>query len=239
MIEETAECEGKIKLGPIPWEISERLAQTTANWLEFVAKENAIVIKETHLEGCPVLTGIPCELINLLGAIPPEHRENMPGGELYLRDANGQMLRLQVENGEVRIQWPRLDYSRSRPVSPEQVFKDAGEGVTRVKGWARFAGSLKQAEVLRSFVERFGGLYPEGDIPSECEQHVVSIRFKDARVTPQELVRDMKALAFPIDSLQAELDVTCASEKQVEENFRIRIRDGVIEALKPCGWNNT
>jgi len=236
MKHETPACEGKIRLGSIPWEVSEQLAQITANWLEFVPEENAILAKDARLEGCPVLTGIPCELITLLGTIPPEDRENMPGGELYLKDPNGQMLRLQVANGEVRIQWPRIDYSRSHPVPPEQVFKTAGEGETRVKGWARFAGSPKQAEVLQSFVERFGGVYPEGDIPSECEQHVVAIRFKDARVTPQELVRDMKALAFPIDSLQAELDVTCLAEKQVEQYFRIRIRNGAVEAFRPAGW---
>jgi hypothetical protein len=236
-MQDTPQCEGKIKLGPLPWEISERLAQVSANWLEFVPEDNSIVVKDAKVEGCPALTGIPCDIITILGSIPADIREKVPGGEVYFKDPHGQPLRLLVAKGEVCVQWPRIDYSAAVPVSPESVLSAAGRLHSRITGWARFAGSVDRAAELQSFADQFGGTYPEAGIPSECEQQIASIQFKGADIHPQELLDRLKDLAHPPESLQANLDVTCVAAGPVEHYFRICIRDGSIQALKPSLWD--
>ncbi len=235
-MQDTQQCEGRIKLGPLPWEISERLAQITANWLEFVPEDNSIVVRDSQLEGCPALTGIPCEMITILGSIPLALREKVPGGEVYLKDPLGRPLRLLVEKGEIRIQWPRIDYSSAFTVPPESVLSPAGRLQSRISGWARFASSSDRADEVRAFAQQFGGAFPESEMPSECVQHIASIRFKETDAGPDSLLSRLKALASPPESLQAELDVTCISEGPVDRYFRIRIQDGAVQTLRPSVW---
>lgn len=230
------ECEGKIKCGSLPWEVSERLAQLSGNWLEFSPEEGAILVRHVQPVGCPPMSGVPCELISILDSIPSEHREKMPGGTLFVRDKHGQVLRLLVKGGELLIQWPRLDYEHSSPEAPDEVMNGINPREARIRGWARFAGSPERARELTAFVDRFEGLYPEGDMPSECEQNSVSIRFQDVNVGPRELVSKLVALAEPPASLEAELDVSSFAPAAMDRSFRIKINKGAVEALRPSLW---
>ena len=90
------QCKGMIRLGPVTWEVSERLSQVTGNWLEYAPEENAIVVRHAQPGGCPALAGVPCELIGLIDSIPPEQRDAIPGGVLYIKDGAGQVVRLLV-----------------------------------------------------------------------------------------------------------------------------------------------
>jgi hypothetical protein len=232
------ECEGKIRFGSLPWDVSERLAQFTGNWLEFAPEENAIIVRHVQPVGCPAMSGVPCELISMIDAVPPDHREKMPGGALYVKDRSGQILRIVVERGEVRIQWPHLDYVHSTCM-PVEAIDEANPREACVKGWARFSGAQQQAERLQEFVDQFEGLYPEGDMPSECEQNTVYVRFKDVNVGPRELLSKMKELADPPQSLQAELDVSSFAPGSLDRNFRIRVRDGAVDVLRPALWEQS
>jgi hypothetical protein len=230
------ECEGRIRCGSLPWEVSERLAQLSGNWLEFSPEESAIVVRHVQPVGCPAMSGVPCELISILDSIPSDHREKMPGGTLFVRDRNGQVLRLLVRGGELLIQWPHLDFEHSRPEAPEAVMDGINPREARVRGWARFAGSPERAAELAAFVDRFEGLYPEGDMPSECEQNLVSVRFQDVNVGPRELISKLEALAETRESLEAELDVGSFAPGALDHSFRIRIEKGKVHALRPSLW---
>ncbi len=85
-------------------------------------------------------------------------------------------------------------------------------------------------------MDQFEGLYPEGDMPSECEQNTVYVRFNNVNVGARELLSKMKELADPPESLQAELDVSSFAPGSLDRNFRIQVRDGAAEALKPSLW---
>lgn len=230
------ECEGQVKLGPLPWDLSERLAQFSGNWLEFSPKEYAIIARKSLPVGCPATTAVSCELISMIESLTPELREAMPGGEFYVRARGGRIMRFAVEKGEIRIQWPSEDYSHAVPVTPESVLSSLGASETRIRGWARFAGASSHRQEIQGFAEHFGGLYPEGDMPSECEQNIAYIPFRGVSVHPEELVNRLQTLANPIESLQAEIDVTCASPRSEDREYRILIRNGRVEAFRPSLW---
>lgn len=229
-------CEGKIRFGPLPWETSERLAQFSGNWLQYAPEENALVVRKPLPSSCPAFTAVPCELISLIYSIPAELRDSMPGGCLYIKDGRGDVVRIVVERGDVRVQWPREDYARPVSIPVDAALKGLDPKAARVKGWARFAGACERAGDLQKFVERFGGLYPEGDLPSECEQNLVYVRFKDVNIGPKELIAKLQELAESQESLQAELDVSSFAPDSAQGSFRLRIRDGQVSAMRPSAW---
>lgn len=230
------ECEGKIRLGPLPWETSERLAQFSGNWLLFEPAGNAVVVRQSQPAGCPALTGVACEMISLIYSIPAELRNAMPGGTIYVRDSLGDLLRVVVEHGEIRVQWPQKEYAQPVYVPPDTVLNEVASKSARIRGWARFAGSCGRAGELRKFVEQFDGLYPEGELPSECEQNLVYVRFKEVNIGPKELIAKLRELAESEESLQAELEVTPIEAGRNDAGFRIHIRDGQISAMRPSLW---
>ncbi len=230
------ECIGMVRVGSLPWEVSERLAQFTGNWLEFVPEQNAIIVRHVQPLGCPALSAVPCELIALIDSIPSELRASIPGGALYLRSQNGPVLRLVVERGDVRIEWPRADYSQPVPVDPEAAIKEADPSTARVTGWARFSGSAAGAGSLQEFIDGFEGLYPEGEVFTDCKQNVVSVQLKNVNVGPAGLIGKLRELAGSIDSLQAELDVDSFVADSPASDFRIEIRDGRVQAKRPSLW---
>ncbi len=227
------EYQGQIRFSSLPWEISERLAQFRGNWLEFVPKTNAIMFRQAQPEGCPALTGVACELITLIDSVPPEFREAMPGGELELRDSSGPALRLKVAQGEVRINWPRTSCFREAPDSSGSILEEAGTGERPVKGWARFAGAPGKSREIQALLDRFGGLYPEEEMPSECAQNMAYIRFRDVRVDPQELIARLADIADPPESLQAYLKIGTREAGAADEELVIQIVNGCVETYKP------
>ncbi len=201
------DCEGSILLGPLPWEISERLAQFAGNWLEFSTKDNAIVVRKTLPLGCPATTAVSCELITMIGSLPAEIRLAAPGGEIFVRSENSRIMRFSVQQGEIRIQWPyKEEPHHSVRGRPCEIVRIEAQNAT-VKGWARFVGDSRKMDQLQEFVARFDGLFPEEDMPSEAEQHVVFVRFKDVDCNPAELIATIKSLADPVDSIEGEMEI--------------------------------
>ena len=230
------ECEGSIKFGPLPWELSERLAEFIGNWLEYSSSENALVVRKAEPVGCPAISGVPCEIINMIDSLPPAQRQAMPGGVFYVRDRGGQVMRVLVEKGEVRIQWPYQDYSKPVSVPPESVLNGMVAGEARVKGWARFAAPRAHGAQVQEFINRFEGIYPEGDLPSEGEQNIAFVKFQGVSAAPAEILDQLRTLAAPPESLQAELDVKSYAPRPAERDFRIYIRNGKIETVRPSIW---
>ncbi len=230
------ECEGQVRLGPLPWDLSERLSQFSGNWLEFSPKESTIIARKSLPVGCPATTAVSCELITLIESLTPELRLAMPGGEFFVKAHSGRIMRFAVEKGEIRIQWPSEDYSRAIPVTPESVLSSLSASEASINGWARFAGARSRRREIEAFAEHFGGLYPEGDMPSECEQNIAYVPFKGVSVDPDKLVNRLQSLAEPGESLQAQIDVSCPSPRSEDREYRILIRNGKVEALRPSLW---
>ncbi len=226
------QCDGQIRFGPIPWETSEKLAQFAGNWLQYAPGENAVVVRQPQPIGCPAFTAVPCELLSLMYSIPPDLREFMPGGCLHIRDRRGEVLRIVVERGELRVQWPNTDNTQAVIVPVEAALKELNPKTARVTGWARFAGACEKAGELRTFVEQFEGLYPEGDLPSECEQNLVYVKFKSVNVGPGELIAKLQQLSESQESLQADLNVTSFAADSPSAGVRINIRDGQVSAMR-------
>lgn len=230
------ECEGKIRFGALPRETSERLARFSGHWLEFAPEDNAAIVRHVQPIGCPALTAVPCEMIWLLDALTAEQRAAMPGGVLYLKDRAGKILRVLVSAGEVRIQWPQEDYSRATAVAPEAALGAVDSRVARVNGWVKFRGAPEAVKQLESFVDNFEGLYPEGDMPSQCDGPWIRTELKNVNVGPAELLATLRTLANPADSLEGEIDVGSFAADAVEGDFRLVLRGGQIQAMRPALW---
>jgi hypothetical protein len=224
------ECFGQIRLGSLPWEISERLAQFRGNWFEFIPETSALTFRPAQWNGCPAFTGVPCELIALIDSIPPECREAMPGGELSLRDEGNRTLKLAVRQGEVHIRWPQQSGLQAAPVPYQNIVDAACTGNKRIEGWARFAGSSARSSEIGAFIDQLGGLYPEEDMPSECEQNMAYVCLKSADLDLRNLIAKLTELADPKESLQADLRVV--SPEIEDQGYRIRIVDGCIKGTK-------
>lgn len=234
------ECQGKIALGPLPEETAGRLACFAGNWLEFDRRENAIVVRHVQPTGCPAMSGIPCELITILDFIPGDARDAIPGGELFIvgRETE-QLVRLRVARGEVRIQWAHPDYSAAVPVAIGEALEGFNARAGKVNGQASFSGDPAAAAALESFIDRFEGLYPEGDCSVHTEGPVCRARLKDVNVGPQELLAALQQFAAPGDSLEADLDVSSFAHRSIDRRFRIIIRRGQLQVLRPSLWKES
>jgi hypothetical protein len=230
------ECEGKVVVGPLPTSMQKKLADFRGNWLEYSPKEKAIVVCHVQPIGCPALSAVPCELMALLGTLTPEQREAVPGGTFYLKNKSGPALRIAVEGGEIRLQWPHPDYARAAGEKPEKLFAALNPSEAKVRGWARFGGGKKEVSALQAALDRFEGLYEEGDIVPSLKSKTVSVEFKDVNIGPKELVAKLRELAKPPGSLEAELDVSSFVPDSDAADFRIRISRGKIETVRPSLW---
>lgn len=221
------ECDGIIRFGSLPWEIGERLAAMTGSWLRYSTTENAIVVKSEVPSPCPAMTGVSCELISFMDIVPDEYRRAMPGGTLMIRDRAGAVLRLVVEKGEVRIQWPRPGYGEAIRGSMESLTHEFDPLAARVRGWARFRAAEGKKGAVEAFVGRVGGLFPEEELPSEGRPETAHLELKDSQLDPSRLVDEVLNLAEP-GSVEADLTV-----RQADREARIEIRGGRVQVLRP------
>jgi len=230
------DCDGRIETGPLPESVSGRLTQFGGNWLEYIPEGNAIVVRHVQPSACPAISAVPCELIALMDCIPPAHRAAMPGGEFRVKDADGQTLRLVVERGDIRIQWPSPDYSKAVPVPTATLMEGLNPCAARVRGRARFLGAAGSGARLQEFVDTYEGLYPEGELLVREGSGGTEIEFQDVNVDPCELVARLQELADPLDSLEAELEIGSFALDSADAGFKILVRRGQTQALRPSLW---
>ena len=229
------ECEGLIRFGSLPWEISERLTNLNGTWLRYSPEDNALVVNHELPAGCPAMTGVCCELISFIYTLPEEVRRAMPGGTLHVRGRSGPILRLTVENGDVRVQWPQSDYSGATDVELADFMKESETRQAKIRGWARFVGDSARNAEIQALIDRFSGVFPEGDLPSECPQNVAFVEFRDAAGDPEELLNTLASLAEP-GSLDAELNVRRYTPDLGERQIRVLVEGGRTRSLRPTPW---
>ena len=230
------DCDGRIEIGPVPEAVLGGLMRFQGNWFEYVPEENATVVRHVQPSACPAISAVPCELIALMDCIPSAHRAAMPGGEFRVKDADGRTLRLVVERGDIRVQWPNPDYSRAVAVPAATLMEGLNPQAARVCGRARFRGAADSAARLQAFVDAFEGLYPEGNLQVCTGSGGTEVAFQDVNVGPCELLARLQELADPPESLEAELDVGSFGQSPLEAGFRILVCQGRAQALRPSLW---
>jgi hypothetical protein len=230
------ECRGRIRLAPLDPETARRLAAFAGEWLEYSAEENAIVVRHVQPGGSPALAAVPAELIALLDLVPGAARESSPGGTLVVRDRAVLALRLSVERGEIRVQWPQEDWAHARPVSLAEMFRHV-EGVSaRLTGTVELEAPEGAERRLNEFLEGFEGLYPEGEVDLRRLGGRLRLELRGFNVGPEELIALLRELARPPASLAAELEVGSFAPQALEKDFRLEIRAGEARVLRPALW---
>jgi len=163
----------------------------------------------------------------------------MPGGTLVVRDREGLVLRLVVEQGEIRVQWPREDWDHAEAIDLETMFRSVEAVSARVTGTLRFAAAEGAEKALAELVEGFEGLYPEGDLRLSRRGEVVRAELDGVNVGPEELLSRLRELAQPEDSIEGDLEVGSFAPHAIERDFRLELRGGQIRALRPALWPGT
>jgi hypothetical protein len=232
------ECSGEVAVGELGPETRERLAELGGEWLEHEAPNGRIVVRHVQPGGAPALQAVPAELIAMLEALSPEERERVRGGTLLVRDRNGVALRLVVDGGEIRVQWPREDWAHAVEVPVEEALDGVAPASARVTGTLRFEAPPGARAALVDFVERFEGLYPEGDLRLDREGALVRVELRGLNVGPRELLDKLRALARPPQSLAGALEVGSFVPNALERDFRLTIRGGTARAERPALWRD-
>jgi hypothetical protein len=230
------ECRGRVQLAAVPAESARRLAAFAGEWLEYSMEENAIVVRHVQPGGSPALAAVPAELIAMLDLLPGAARGASPGGTLVVRDRAQLALRLNVEAGEIRVQWPREDWAHAEPVGLDEMFRHV-EGVSaRLSGTIELTAPAGAEQKLTAFLEGYEGLYPEGDFEVRRFGDRLRAELRGFNVGPEELVATLRQLAQPAASLAAELEVGSFAAQAFEKDFRLEIRAGQVRVVRPALW---
>jgi len=230
------ECSGEVALGELAVESRERLVAFAGEWLEFDAGAGRIVVRHVQPGGAPALSAVPAELIAMLETLAPGERERLRGGALVVRDRSGILLRLVVEPGEVRIQWPHEDWSHATEVPLDQALAQIEAVSARISGTLRFEAAAGARAKLVDFIETFEGLYPDGDLRLDRDGSTVRVELRGVNVGPEELLAKLRELAEPPASLEGDLKVGSFSAHALEREFRLQLRAGEARAERPSLW---
>jgi hypothetical protein len=153
-----------------------------------------------------------------------------------VRDRAVLALRLAVERGEIRVQWPQEDWAHAQPVALEEMFRHVESVSARLTGTVELAAAAGAEERITAFLEGFEGLYPEGEVGLRRLGERLRLELRGFNVGPEELVALLRELAQPPASLAAELEVGSFAPQALEKDFRLEIRAGEARALRPALW---
>jgi hypothetical protein len=232
-------CTGRIELGKLSPETQKRLDKIPATWLEFTPESDALVVRHVQPDDLPAMREITGELFDFLTAIPDQERKKIPGGALYhLDEQTGQSVRIKVWEGAfVTVAWAQPDYSRAKwepyREGPTPVVFDAYQ---RLNGVIRFQAEPGVADDLKAVIDRFSGLYPQGEFEVLQTGPKLDIRFMDVNASVLELIRTLKEKADPAATLEGEIDVSSFRSGDVEDYCRFVFRGGDTWIARPALW---
>lgn len=230
------ECQGRVSFGKLCAESVERLGAVAGDWLEYAPDRNAVVVRHVQPGGPPVLAAVSAELVTFLDLVTAAERDAMPGGSFLIRSELAPLLRIVVARGELRIQWPHRDWAHAVPVSVDQALGAVDAVAARVSGRVELRTKPGRAKELTDFVDRFEGLYPEGDLETELDGSTLRAELRDVNVGPAQLCAKLRELADPIESLRAELDVSSFAARSAQWPFRLTLRGKETTSVRPEIW---
>lgn len=234
-------CTGRIDLGQVSQETQERLERVAATWLEFSPEPPSLVVRHVQPDDTPALREIAGELLEFLSDITEPERKKIPGGALhYLDEQTGQSVRIKVwAGGFTTFAWAQPDYAHAtwepyRGQSIPLVF----DAYQRLNGTVRFRAQSGAVDEIRATVERFGGLYPQGEFEALLTGDWVDLKLLDANTSVLPLLRLVRAKAEPPSSLEGEIDVSSFRSGDVEDYCRLVIRAGEVWVARPSLWSD-
>jgi hypothetical protein len=232
-------CTGRVELGKLSQETQKRLEKIPATWLEFTPETNALVVRHVQPDDIPAMREITGELFDFLTAILEQERKHIPGGALYyLDEQTGQSVRIKVWEGAfVTVAWAQPDYSRANwepyHEGPTPVVFDAYQ---RLNGVVKFQAQPGAVEEVKAVIDRFAGLYPQGEFEALQMGNNLEVRFFDVNASVLLLLKTLKAQAEPAASLEGEIDVSSFRSGDVEDYCRFALRGGEIWIARPALW---
>lgn len=230
------ECRGRVQLAPLSAATMHKLASFAGEWLEYSAEENAIVVRHIQPGGSPALAAVPSELITMLDLVTFAERAASPGGTLVVHGRTAPALRLHVATGLIGVQWPHEDWTRALPVETAEMFRAVDPVSAKLTGDLSFAAPAGAEQRLVDFLDRFEGLYPDGDYRVRRDGERVRARLDGVNAGPEELLALLRALAAPPSSLEVELEVGSFEPQAFEKDFRLAVHGGTVHAVRPALW---
>jgi len=235
-------CTGRVELGELGPETRKRLEQVEAIWLEFSANPPSLVVRHVQPDDTPALREIAGELVEFLSDVPEAERAKIPGGALYyLDEETGQYVRLKVPRGGfLTVNWARPDYSRAtwQPYQGEKVGL-VFDAYQCLNGTVKLQTHSRVVEELRSMIDRFEGLYPQGDFEARVSGSQVEITFRGVNSDVLTLLKVLRAAADPATSLEGEIDVGSFRVGDLEDYCRFVLRGGEVWLVRPSLWNDS
>lgn len=234
-------CTGRVELGQIDRETQNRLEQVQATWLEYAPDPPSLVVRHVQPDDLPALREIAGELLEFLGSIPETERRRIPGGALYyLDEQSGQSVRVKVWEGAfITVAWAQPDYAHAtwEPYHGQTITL-VFDAYQRLNGTVRFQASSSVVDELRAVVERFGGLYPQGEFEAVAAGNWIELKLLDVNASVLPLLKFLRAKAEPLSSLEGEIDVSSFRSGDVEDYCRFAIRAGEVWVARPSLWSD-
>lgn len=237
-------CVGRIEVGPIPKEVSDRLAGIPGDWLEFDPPSSSIVVRHVEPTSSRHLPAIAHELVRIFSQIPAEFHEKMPGGDLFVHteEEHGQLVRIRVEaGGVIHIQWahPNFRQALRRPYMGGAELTIDPE-VQRLDGAVRFKSPTPEAAAvaLQDLVDTFEGLYPEGDCVARATGgDDVELTMKEVNLDASRLIELLQEVALP-RSLSGQFQVSAFGTVLPETRVRFVFESGKLWVQHPLLWGD-
>jgi hypothetical protein len=232
-------CTGRVELGKLSHETQARLDKIPATWLDFSPDSNCLVVRHVQPDDLPAMREITGELFDYLTAIPDTERKQVPGGALYyLDEQSGQSVRIKIWEGAfVTVSWAQPDYSRAK----WEPFKEGSTPIVfdayqRLNGTVRFQAHPGAGDELRAVIERFAGLYPQGEFEVLQIGPKLDVRFLDVNASVLELIKTLLKITDTASTLEGEIDVSSFRSGDVEDYCRFIMRGGDIWIARPALW---
>jgi hypothetical protein len=235
-------CFGRVDLGPLPQEVTDRLSRIPGEWLEFDPPTGAIVVRHVEPSTSHHLPAVACELVRLFSEIPAEHHEGIPGGAFFVHteEEKGQLIRLRVEpGGAIHIRWAHPDFKRAtrKPWGGGAEIRIDPE-IQKLDGTVtlRAANAAEAAGRIRDLADNFEGLYPEGDcLVRAVGEDSVELTMEEVNLDAAGLVALLQELAAP-GSLSGRFRVGSFGTILPEHQLRILFEAGEIWVQHPLLW---
>jgi len=234
-------CHGRVGVGPLPEDVSAKLARLPGEWLEFDVPLGAIVVRHIQPTSTPTLPTIAAELVRMMGEIPVDLHPQIAGGEFLVHTEDSpSLVRIRVApGGGVRIDWAHPDFAKGR----KQPYVEAAipiEGVySRLNGTVAFeaADPAYAARQLQQVADTYEGLYPEGDFRATPADPTgtVQVTMRDVNLDPRLLVARLIALARP-GRVGGTVDVSSFDDRHPDDRVRVLFQDGTTWIQEPYFW---
>jgi hypothetical protein len=236
-------CFGRVELGSLPGDLSDRLATIPGEWLEFDPPSGAIVVRHIQPTSAPHLPAITSELVRILSEIPGSLHESIPGGDFFVHTEaeHGQLVRLRVESGgAVHIHWAHPDFRKAlkRPyMGGTEIVIDPE--VQRLNGQVTLEAIDPQAAAtaLQDLADTFEGLYPEGDCVAKVQREPrrVELTMGEVNLDTRLLVDLLQSLALP-RTLSGRIEVSSFGTVLPEQQLRFLFEKGKVWVQHPLLW---